>query len=384
MRRAKKKPSQGTEKLFRCIFDNAQIGIGIFDIQTERNFSNRAVHEMLGYSQKELCRVGQWDEIVHPDERASGAKRYEDLTKGKRDTDEWEQRFIRRDGRVVRANGRFKLIRDARGKPKYVVALNEDVTERRLAEAERIRVTKQMQLLLDSTGQGVYGLDLRGKCAFINKAASEMIGYRPEEVLGRNMHKLVHHHKLDGSPYPVEECPVYQALKIGQGCRTDEEILWRQDGTVIPVEYSSFPVLEEGSIKGAVVTVSDITERRHAKEALQSSERLFRSIFEGAQVGIGVFKIDTKEHFSNRALHEMLGYTGEELSRLEQWDEIVPAEERIACAQRYGELVDGQRDQDEYEQHFIRRDGHLGTSGYETSSAVGQCLMPVRSAKDSQ
>jgi hypothetical protein len=69
---------------------------------------------------------------------------------------------------------------------------------------------------------------------------------------------------------------------------------------------------------------------------------------------------------------------------LEQWDEIVPAEERTVCAQRYAELVEGQRDQDEYEQHFIRRDGHLGTSGYETSSAVGQCLMPVRSAKDSQ
>ena len=382
MRRTRKRPSQGTEKLFRCIFENAQIGIGIFDIQTERNFSNRAVHEMLGYSQKELRRVGQWDEIVHSDERASGAKRYSDLIQGKRDTDEWEQRFIRRDGRVVTANGRFKLIRDARGKPKYVVALSEDVTERRLAEAERIRVTKQMRLLLDSTGQGVYGLDLRGRCTFINKAASEMIGYRPEEVLGCRMHHLVHHHKLDGSPYPVEECPVYQTLKIGKGCRTDEEILWRGDGTVIPVEYSSFPVLEEGSIKGAVVTVSDIKERRHAKEALQSSERLFRSIFEGAQVGIGVFKIDTREHFSNRALHEMLGYTGEELSRLEQWDEIVPAKERIACAQRYAELVDGQRDQDEYEQHFVRRDGHvlLGNSRFQLlrdASGRPECVVTL-------
>jgi PAS domain S-box-containing protein len=159
MRKTKKKPNPGTERLFRCIFENAQIGIGILDIKTGAHLSNRAVHEMLGYSQKELRRVGQWDEIVHPAERASGAKRYADLIEGKRDADEWEQHFIRRDGRVVRANGRFKLVRDARGKPKYVVALNEDVTERKLAEAERIRVTKQMQLLLDSTGQGVYGLD---------------------------------------------------------------------------------------------------------------------------------------------------------------------------------------------------------------------------------
>src|SRR6516165_10114867 len=181
--------TQGSDELFRGIFENAQIGIGILNIQTGEHFSNPAVHDMLGYSQEELSRVGQWDDIVHPEERAAGAKRYAELIHGDRDKDEWEQRFIRRDGSVVVSNGTFKLIRDATGKPKYVLTLNEDVTERRLAEAERIRVTKQMQLLLDSTGQGVYGLDLEGKCTFINKAACEMIGYRPEEVLGRNMHE---------------------------------------------------------------------------------------------------------------------------------------------------------------------------------------------------
>ena len=271
---------------------------------------------MLGYSEAELRRVEQWDKIVHPDERASGAKRYADLIEGKRDNDEWEQRFIRRDGQIVITKGRFKLIRDATGKPAYVVTLNEDITDRRLAEADRARVTKQMQLLLDSTGQGVYGLDLEGNCTFINRATCEMIGYRPEEVLGRNMHELAHHHKPDGSPYPAEECPVYEAVRRGKGCRLEEEILWRRDGTAIPVEYSSFPVLEEGSIKGVVVTVSDITERKRAKEALQSSERLFRSIFENSQIGISFFNIDGHAVFTNRAFQEMLGHTEQELSRL--------------------------------------------------------------------
>ena len=256
--------THGSDDFFRWIFENAQIGIGIFDIQAGQHYSNRAVHEMLGYSQEELRRVGQWDQIVHPEERASGAQRYIELIAGMRDKDEWEQRFIRRDGRIVIANGRFKLIRDAAGNPKYVVTLNEDVTEQRLAEAERTRLSRQMQLLLDSTGQGVYGLDLDGNCTFINRATCEMIGYRPEEVLGRNMHELVHHHKPDGSPYPVAECPVSQAVKLGKGCTTEEEILWRRDGTAIPVEYSSFPVLEDGQIKGAVVTASDITERKRA------------------------------------------------------------------------------------------------------------------------
>jgi len=356
-----------TEEFFRLILENAQIGIGIFNVETGEHFSNPAMHEMLGYSQDELSRTEQWDAIVHPDERSSGARRYAAIVQGRRDTDEWEQRLIRRDGRIVIANGRFKLIRDAAGKPKYVVALNEDVTERRLAEAERNRITRQMQLLLDSTDQGVYGVDLEGKCTFINRATCEMIGYGPEEVVGQNMHHLVHHHKPDGSPYRIEECPVSQTLTNGKGCHIDEEVLWRRDGTSIPVEYSSFPVVEEGGIRGAVVTVSDNTERKRAKEALQSSERLFRSIFENAQIGIGVFRIESQEHFSNRALREMLGYPGDELTRLEQWDEIVPAEERTSCAQRYAELVQGKRETDDYEQHFVHRTGRiiLGNSRFQ-------------------
>jgi len=349
--------SSGSEEFFRWIFENAQMAIGILNIQTGEHFCNRALEEMLGYSQEELRRVEQWDEIVHPDERASGARRYADLIRGKRDNDEWEQRFIRRDGCVVIAKGKFKLIRDAAGQPGYVVTLNEDVTERRLAEVERIRITEQMQVLLDSTGQGVYGLDLEGNCTFINRATCEMIGYRSEEVLGRNMHELVHHHKPNGLPYPVEECPVYQAVRGGKGCRVEEEILWRRDGTAVPVEYSSFPVQEGGSIKGAVVTVSDITERKRAKEALQSSELLFRSIFENSQIGISFFNIDGRAVFTNRAFQEMLGYSEEELSRLEKWDEIIHPDERVAGTERYAQLVHGKREKDEWEQRFVRRDG---------------------------
>ena len=146
---------------------------------------------------------------------------------------------------------------------------------------------------------------------------------------------------------------------MSESCRVDDEVIWRRDGTPVAVEYSSFPILEGGKITGAVVTVSDITQRKRAKEALEARERLFRSIFENSQIGIGVFKIDSQEHISNRALHEMLDYTGEELSRVEQWDEIVPTEERAACAERYAELIQGKRETDEYEQHFIRRDGRI-------------------------
>jgi two-component system, sensor histidine kinase and response regulator len=101
----------------------------------------------------------------------------------------------------------------------------------------------------------------------------------------------------------------------------------------------------------------DATERTRAAETLRASEQLFRSIFENAQIGIGIFNIDSREHFSNRALREMLDYTEEELNRLGQWDSITHPDERDSCAERYSELLQGKREKDEYEQRFFRRDG---------------------------
>ena len=348
-----------SEQLFRSIFENAQIGISFFSIAGRAIFTNRAFQEMLGYSEQELSRLEHWDKIIHPDERASGSARYAELVQGKRDRDEWEQRLLRRDGSVVIANARFSVLRDAAGKPQYVTSLTEDITERKRAQEERSRVTRRMEMLLESTGQGLYGIDLKGNCTFINRATCDMVGYRPEEALGRNMHELVHHHKPDGSFYPVDECPIYRAFRKGAGCRLDTEVIWRSDGTPIAVEYSSFPIVENGKITGAVVTVADITERKHAEEKVRASEQLFRSIFENAQIGIGVFKIDRQELSPNRALQEMLGYSEKELGRLETWDEITHPEESALDAQRYGELVVGKRDKDEWEQRLIRRDGRI-------------------------
>ena len=264
---------RGSEQLFRTLFENAQVGVGIYNIQTEKHISNKSMQEILGHSQEELSQVEQWDRIIHPDERESGAQRYLELIEGKHDEDEWEQRFIRPDGQIVIANGRFRLVRDPADKPQYIISFNEDITLRKRAEEERNRVIQQMRLILESTDQGIYGLNLQGNCAFINRAACEMIGYGPNELLGRNMHELVHHHKPDGSPYPLDQCPTFRAIKRGEGCRVDGEVLWRRDGTSFPVEYSSSPIVEDGIVTGAVVTVSDITERRAAEELLRKRDQ---------------------------------------------------------------------------------------------------------------
>ena len=127
-------------------------------------------------------------------------------------------------------------------------------------------------LLLASTGEGVFGVDLDGLCVFINRAGARMIGYEPAELLGCNMHELTHHSHADGGAYPVEDCPIFNAFRRGEPCRIDSEVFWRRDGSAFPVEYSSHPIVDGGQVRGAVVTFVDITERRRAADALRAAK----------------------------------------------------------------------------------------------------------------
>jgi PAS domain S-box-containing protein len=150
-------------------------------------------------------------------------------------------------------------------------ALSERHARDALRESEA-----RLRLLLESSGEGVYGTDVEGHCIFINKSAAEMIGCKPGEALGRNMHYLLHHRRPDGSPYPVEECPIFRVLHTGEGCRVDHEFFWRQQGSAFPVEYSAYPIREAGAIRGVVVTFTDISQRKEAEEALHFQNNLLQ------------------------------------------------------------------------------------------------------------
>ncbi|HEX3138759.1 MAG TPA: PAS domain S-box protein, partial [Rhizobacter sp.] len=141
--------------------------------------------------------------------------------------------------------------------------------------------SERLQLLLESTGEGIFGIDLAGHCTFVNRAAAEMLGYRTEQVHGRNMHALIHHTHADGRHYPECDCPIFNAFRRGLPCRIESEVLWRSDGSAFSAEYSSHPIVERGVVQGAVVTIVDITERKRAEAQLQQArEQLERRVEE--------------------------------------------------------------------------------------------------------
>ncbi len=142
----------------------------------------------------------------------------------------------------------------------------------------------KLEQLLESTGEGIFGIDMNGCCTFINRAGAAQLGYAAAQVLGRNMHELAHHSHANGEHYPEHACPIFNAFRQALPCRIDSELFWRQDGTSFPVEYSSYPIVDDGVVQGAVVTFVDISARRQTEDALREARtQLERRVEERTQ-----------------------------------------------------------------------------------------------------
>ncbi len=176
---------------------------------------------------------------------------------------------------------------------------------RRRAEAALLESEEWVRLLLDSTAEAIFGLDLQGNCTLANRAGLRLLGYeQQEEVLGKNLHQLAHHTHRDGSPYPVAECPISRAFQNGGGSHSDGEVFWRADGTSFPVEHWSFPVLKAGEVVGGVLTFIDISVRKQAEE----EQRKLACLVESSDDFIDIASPDGKVLYLNSGGAKMVGF----------------------------------------------------------------------------
>ena len=203
---------------------------------------------------------------------------------------------------------------------------------------------KQLELLLESTGEGIFGIDLNGCCTFVNGSAAAMLGYRREDLHGKRLHEIIHHTDASGQPYPASQCPVYHTLREARFHRIDDEFLFRADGSRFPVDYSSYPIFDQGTLRGAVVTFSDISGRKKIEAALRESELKYRALFENIAEGVYQTSPSGELLRANQALVKMLGYGSEnELRAVDVNHLYVRPEERQRLTEkleREGRLVE--------------------------------------------
>jgi PAS domain S-box-containing protein len=137
-------------------------------------------------------------------------------------------------------------------------ALNREIAERIQVEGEVRELQKQLSLILDSAGEGIIGLDNKGRVVFINRAATLMLGWEAEELIGQTHHELIHHTRADGTPHPEKECPIYMAYRDGLVHFRTGDLFWCKNGSSFPVEYVSTPIRDRGMLTGAVVVFRDM------------------------------------------------------------------------------------------------------------------------------
>jgi PAS domain S-box-containing protein len=261
-----------SEERFKAIMDHSPSMIFLKDpagryLQVSRKFADT-------FHLKPEEVIGKTDADIFPPEQATAFRAHDrEVFEAGRGI-EFEETAQHDDGLHTSIVMKFPLF-TPQGQRYALCGMTTDITDRKRAEEERAKLARERLLLLESTGDGIYGLDLQGRCTFINTAGAHMLGYDPEELMGRNMHQLVHHSFSDGSPYPVERCHINQVMRSEQGCHVDTEVLWRKDGTAFSAEYSSFPVFEQDRIMGAVVIFLDITARKRLEhERTQRALRL--------------------------------------------------------------------------------------------------------------
>lgn len=234
--------------------------------------ANQFACKLFGYTQEEI--VAQSIDLLVPSElREFHATPRANFVAGpqKRPTGERDPVGLRKDGSEIHLEislGPFEY-----GEQLVTCAVLRDVTKNRSMQSALRDAEALVRLLLDSTFEAIYGLDMQGNATFCNRACLELLGYhQAKDLLGKNMHDLIHHTRRDGSAYPLQQCRIYEAFIEGVGMHAKDEVFWKADGTSFPVEYRSIPLFHENDLVGSVVTFLDITEHQHIEDELRGKQ----------------------------------------------------------------------------------------------------------------
>ena len=352
-----------SEKLLAAGQALSHLGSFIWDVKTDKATWSDEQYRLLGFEPGSV--VASFETLldrVHPDDRAEFARLTDEGVETGAPFD-FVYRVALPDGTIrwIHERGEFTA---EDGEQVRLTGMSHDITALREAEAERILLLEdqkaladQLRMLLDSTGEGIYGVDATGVCTFMNAAGAALLGGSADRFVGQSMHQLIHHTRPDGSDFPASECPILQGILKGEATSGRSELFWHLDGSSFPADYFSYPIGGEGSVDGAVVAFQDVSLRLGMEEELRQSEKLFRGAFDAAQTGIALIAADGVTYVDvNQALWEMLGYTKAELLEL-TWQDITHEDDLEQNLVMFGRLLAGNQTSENLTKRYVRKDG---------------------------
>jgi PAS domain S-box-containing protein len=287
-RKLTEKALHDSDERFRLAAQAVRMYAYEWDVATDKVMRSEQYEDVLGFKvpAEQLTRQ-QLLANIHPEDRALFDNSTNEVTPLD-PTQHVSYRVLRPDGSVVWVEKSARGFFDQQGKLLRMIGMVADITERKQVEEAKRESEEKLRLLLDSTAEAIYGIDLEGRCTFCNPACVRTLGYeRVDDLLGKNMHDLIHHSRANGMSIPIAECRINRAIRTGAGIHTDDEVFWRANRTSFPAEYWSHPQWRGQEIVGAVVAFNDITDRKMAETALASVSRRLIEAQEGERARIG-------------------------------------------------------------------------------------------------
>jgi len=210
--------------------------------------------------------------------------------------------------------------------------------------------------LLESSSESIYRTDEQGNCTFANPACIKTLGYSSTiDLVGKNMHQLVHHSYENGEPYNMYDSPIYRAFKDGGNQHINHEVFWKSDGTPLLVDYNAYPIYKHEKIIGTVVSFNN---KREQESALDESEKRYKSLFEDAFVGIAYVSLEGKVITINQQLCEITGYNREELHKL-TFMQLIHPDDLSSFMAKVNSLLSGESNRHIMEKRYIHKLGHI-------------------------
>lgn len=254
-----------SEANFRAMFETASIGMAQTDPNTGRWLRvNRKLCEMLGYTVEEMLARTIWDITYEPD-RETGRQYFQSLVEGKRSSYHLEKRYVHKSGRLVWANANVSILHDATGRPLRTVAAIEDITARRLAEEERIRLSTAVE----QASEAIVITDLAARIQYTNPAFERITGYSRQEAIGKNP-RMLQSGRHDAAFFrelwsTLSRGEVWHGRFVNQ--RKDGQ-LFEEDATITPVRDVS------GQIVNYIAIKTDVTREVALEAQFRQSQKL--------------------------------------------------------------------------------------------------------------
>ncbi len=393
LRRAEEEAAE-SERMFRLTFDRSPVGAVIAGLDFRFRRVNQAFCDMTGYSAEELRRMG-FPDITHPDDVEADREGMRRLMAGETDRYTREKRYVCRDGDIRWGEVTARCVRDEAGRPLFNLGIVVDITARVLAQDESLRIAEEaraerdrLAALVDSIPDEIWFCDPGGRFTLANPAAVAAFGGGAGGGIDvRELAGSLEVLNADGSPRPADEAPPLRAL-AGESVRNLEEIVRTPgSGTLRNRLVTAVPVRRaDGTVLGSVSVVRDVTERRHAMQALEEERARAQSYLDVADVMLVALDAEGRVTLANRKAREVLERDEDELLGRDWFDLALPEEIREPLRGLYAALVRGEsRAFQNLENPIVTRSGDQRLIAWHNAPLVdarGDVVGILRSGRD--